>query len=190
MRGERNGHKKVYRQSAQTGDYLIEVSLDRYEDVFNEWDPAPFSRRDIDPDLRTYIEECCSDLPPRLPIALMFSAPQAERDPDKERRVVEGLRTFIEFETKLCRRRLRRINRRTLVHLLVSLGLLVAVEVLPQLPIPLPVGVVFREGVTIGAWVFMWESISGFFFRKRDVATQMSMLRQLSRADILFDYLG
>lgn len=35
------GLKKIYRQNPDTGAFLIETKLDRYEDIFNEWDPAP-----------------------------------------------------------------------------------------------------------------------------------------------------
>ena len=48
MRPDRDGLGKFYQVDPATGAFLVEVALDRYEDVFNEWDPAPYKRRDLD----------------------------------------------------------------------------------------------------------------------------------------------
>ena len=29
-----------YERNSETGDYIIQISLDRYSDIFNEWDHA------------------------------------------------------------------------------------------------------------------------------------------------------
>lgn len=48
--------------------YMIEVALDQYTDIFSEWDPAPFKRRDLDSDLKLYLEECSEEIPFKYPI--------------------------------------------------------------------------------------------------------------------------
>jgi hypothetical protein len=35
---------------------MIEIALDRYEDIFNEWNPPPLKRQEIDADLELYLE--------------------------------------------------------------------------------------------------------------------------------------
>lgn len=35
---------EVYALDKSINRYMIEIALDQYEDIFNEWDPAPFKR--------------------------------------------------------------------------------------------------------------------------------------------------
>ncbi len=50
--------EKIYERDKATGAYIISVAIDKYTDIFNEWDPAPFRKRDIDQDLRYFLEDC------------------------------------------------------------------------------------------------------------------------------------
>lgn len=43
--------KKIYEKNTNTGNYIIEVSLNKYTDIFNDWDNSPLPKRDLDPDL-------------------------------------------------------------------------------------------------------------------------------------------
>ena len=49
MKNAESRLRKIYRQNPDTGAFLIEVALDRYEEIFNEWDPVPYKRRDLNP---------------------------------------------------------------------------------------------------------------------------------------------
>jgi hypothetical protein len=71
---------EVYALDKSTNRYMIEIALDRYEDIFNEWDPAPFKRREIDADLELYLEGSAEEIPSRYPIELFFMVPRGKRD--------------------------------------------------------------------------------------------------------------
>ena len=79
--------------------------LDRYEDVFNEWDPAPYKRRDLDPDLLTYLHDCSLDIPLRYELSLAMTVPPEVADAAKEKLVGDGIRNYFAFEARQTRRR-------------------------------------------------------------------------------------
>ena len=39
---------RLYSYDKKNNAYKIEISLDKYEDIYNEWDPTPFKKRDIE----------------------------------------------------------------------------------------------------------------------------------------------
>ena len=55
--------EKIYEQNPHNGNYIIELSLVNYADIFNEWDHAPMRRKDIDPDLLRFLDDSIDDIP-------------------------------------------------------------------------------------------------------------------------------
>ncbi len=55
--------EKIYEKDSATGTFVIAAALERSSDFFNELDPSPIRRRDLDDDLRVFLEDCSSDIP-------------------------------------------------------------------------------------------------------------------------------
>lgn len=182
------GLKKIYQQDAATGAFLIEAALDRYEDIFNEWDPAPYKRRDLNPDLRHYLEDSSNDIPFRDAVELRFTAPAQICSGDKESSVREGVSTYLACEVEAARKNLHRLHRLALINLCVATLLLTAVTQMGRLPAGGLLLAVLREGLTIGSWVFTWELISLFFFRRFELRRELKKWKRLSRSKVSFAY--
>jgi hypothetical protein len=182
------GLKKIYQQNPDTGAFLIETALDRYEDIFNEWDPAPYKRRDLNPDLRRYLEDSSNDIPLRRPVELLFKAPVQIYNDAKECSVREGLSTYLACEVDGARKILRRLRRLSLINLCVAAALLTAVTQISRIQDGTLLMAVLREGLTIGSWVFAWELISLFFFRRFEFRRELKKWKRLARSEISFAY--
>lgn len=182
------GLKKIYQQNPDTGAFLIETALDRYEDIFNEWDPAPYKRRDLNPDLRRYLEDSSGDIPLRKPVELLFKAPAQIYDDAKECNAREGLSTYLTCEVDAARKNLRRLHGRSLVNLCVAAALLTAVMQVSRIQDGTLLMAVLREGLTIGSWVFTWELISLFFFRRFEFRRELKKWKRLALAEVSFAY--
>ena len=155
----------VYRNYEDTDRFLIEVALDNYEDMFNEWDPAPFKRRDIDPDLRTFLDDCSREISLKHPLAIAFFLPKGEIDPEKQQKCIEGLHTFFIFNRHLTERVIRYSRRTALRYLLIGLlFLLIAVGFDKQFEKTVLSGVL-GQGLFIGGWLFVWEALSIIVFK-------------------------
>jgi len=181
---------KVYAQDPVTRAYIIEIDLDHYEDVFNEWDPAPFKRRDLEPDLRYYLEESSEDIPLEYPVSLRFTAPTSIENHEKEQRVRAGVRNSFLFEKRLVIRRLKKLKLRLLAQTVAAVGLLVLVHSLaanldstPSMWLS-----VLQEGLTVGAWVFAWDAISTFTYERVKIHSVMMKWNRFCEARIEFEY--
>ncbi len=178
--------QKFYAQNPETKAFLLEVALNRYEDIFNEWDPAPFKVRDIDPDLKAYLEACSNDIQQGKQIELVFSLPKGGKDLEKEQHVREGLQNYFAYESNLAARVRGQSARRevfTAVAAVILLMLMVQVNRYELAGFGLKV---LREGLTIGAWVFTWEFILSFFFRKSEIIGRKKRWQRFSQAKIRF----
>jgi hypothetical protein len=186
MRPDRDGLGKFYRVDPATGAFLVEVALDRYEDVFNEWDPAPYKRRDLDPDLLTYLNESSLDIPLRYELTVSFTVPAEASDLEKEKLVSDGIRNYFAFEARQMRRKLWQIYRTTAAYLICAVLLLIATTYANRMSVNNVLLEVLRQGITIGAWVFAWECISGFLFDHRSMRSEFRRLQRFKRALLCF----
>jgi hypothetical protein len=91
--GEKKPYEKIYERDPVTSGFIISTVIGKYADIFNELDPAPFRKRDLDIDLRAYLEECSLDIPLRHKIILQFNVANDLHDAGKEERIKAGLIT-------------------------------------------------------------------------------------------------
>jgi hypothetical protein len=180
--------KTIYRFDRVANRYHIDVALDYYRDVYNEWDFAPFRNRDLDRDLMEYLEECSREIPLRAGIALTFFLPREIQDAGKEERSIAGLRHYFRYELLKAAGRRARYFKRFSLYLAFGIAFLLGAYLAQTLlPGPFPMRLI-PEGLVIGGWVLFWEAFSILFFRSREVAERMRHLRRLVSARIMYVY--
>ncbi len=180
--------QKSYCKNPETNAFLLEVALNRYEEIFNEWDPAPFKRRDIDPDLKAYLEGCSHDIHLKSDIELLFTVAEGVKDLEKEGHVRVGLKNFFFHEENVVVREIKQFTRRgafTAVMAIILLMLMVQINRYESDGFGFNL---LREGLTIGAWVFTWESILSFFFHRSEIAGQKKKWHRFANAEITFSH--
>jgi hypothetical protein len=176
----------VYALDHATHRYMIEIALDQYEDIFNEWDPAPFKRREIDADLELYLEGSAEEIPSRYPIELCFTLPQGQRSEALEEEARQGIRRFFGFKLHFLKLELRQITLRILNYLVFGFLLLWVGTTYPGDDSPRDWAILLAEGVIIGGWVFLWEAVSLFSFTSLEMYQRHRVYSRLRQAPVLF----
>lgn len=178
---------KLYEKNPDTGNFIIEIALDKYVDVFNEWDHASYRKRDMDPELAYFLEDCLAEIPSRHDVDLFFYLPKQLRDMEKEKIISAVVKNYYTFYSNLERKGLRAAYHRTLTHIMVSLGLLSSTYLL-NLGRNNVVLSTLQQGLTVGGWVFLWEAISFFFFKRSETTDKITRYERLANAGIYFRY--
>ncbi|QQE66903.1 hypothetical protein GFS31_36070 [Leptolyngbya sp. BL0902] len=176
----------IYAIDPATNAYMIEAALDDYGDIFNEWDPAPFKRRELDPDLQIYLEGSSDEISFRYPVELIFTLPAEKRCEATEQEVRVGLRNSFTFKLYVLRKEIRTINLLTLRYVLMGLGTLWAARLISVPAEAYAITSVLTEGLFIGGWVFLWEAVSLFFFSNRDIYQRYRTYTRLRDALVIF----
>jgi len=177
---------EIYAIDSSTNSYMIEIELERYEDIFSEWDGSPFKRREIDSDFALYLEGSSDEIPFRYPIELYFKLPAGRRDPQLEENAEKGLKNSFAFKLYLLRKEFKKLNLQMLRYISIGLVFLWVAAAASE-PVQnsrfLPTLV---EGLSIAGWVFLGEGVSLFYFTKQELRHRYKTYRRLQNAPILF----
>ena len=178
--------KRIYKTNPDTGAFIIEVSLDDYTDIFNGWDPSPVRRRDLDPDLVDFLEQCASDIPLEFPLELQFYIPQDKYDEDRETRSKEGIKNNFGFTAHFINKEIEENRRRIMIYAIASLAFLSVGYLSRHYVPPNFLTTILTEGVSIGGWVFLWEAFSLIFFSGQEVNSRLKRYRRFQESKITF----
>jgi hypothetical protein len=191
MKRERRDGKtleRIYERDKETDAFIISIAIERYPDIFNELDSAPWRRRDIDHDLRIFLEESSSDIPRKYDIILQFNVSHDRQDIEKEERIKLGLRTYFAFVRNSLQREIRDSYEKSALYVLASFLLLFTSYSLQAQVTDNIIFTTLIDGISIGGWVFLWEAISTFAFKNRDIREKYQQYKRLSIAPVRFYY--
>ena len=180
--------EKIYEKNPENGNYIIELSLVNYADIFNEWDHAPLRRKDIDPDLLSFLDDCIDDIPMKHNIDIGCYFSDQKRSEEREKQIENWFRTFYLFYIELERKKIRSMIRKALICLLISAvffvlsylgGLYVHDSMLLY---------ILSEIVVVGGWVFLWEAITFLTFERASINHLIKNYRRFANANLSFRY--
>ena len=180
--------KKLYRYNRETNSYSIDLSIDYYRDVYNDWDFSPFRNRDLDKDLLEYLEECSHEIPFRSNLTLNFYLPKDIHDPDKEARSVSGLRNYFRYSQSRMTRRRRRHMKSFVLYVSFGICFLVLAYLMQNVVSTVLLLNILPEGLFIGGWVLFWEAFSIAFFKIREVGRAIKIYERLADSTINYVY--
>jgi hypothetical protein len=185
---KKNYLKQIYKMNPETNTFIIEVSLISYNEIFNGWDPSPIKRRDLDPDLLHFMNQCSSDIPLNFPLELQFHLPKEQYDESKENLTRVGIKNNFDFIAHFIGKEIKQINRKIFYYFIIacaflSIGYLSSERVAENV-----VTTTFIEGLSIGGWVFLWEAFSLFFFSRQEIHNRLKSNRRFQDTKISFNY--
>lgn len=142
---------------------IIEVATEKVEDLYNNFDRnAPYIKKDLDDDLSEYLVNSVNEIgKEKFVVSFRFTQPA---DPELLTRLIDSVRNYFDYmkqrETRALSRRLR-TSAIFLVAGLVILALSIAINERISGSDSVVLGV-FAQGLTIAAWVSLWEALANF----------------------------
>lgn len=179
---------QIYEKDPESGKYIIHVALNNYQEVYNELDPAPFRRKDLNSLLRSFLESCSSDIPLKYDIQLRFEFKSEKKDEEKEDKIRDGLKNFFLFLIYNQRKERNKTLQRVVIFTIVSFITLALGFFLRSFDNKEWFYVTVTESFYIGGWVFFWEALAMLTFRNRDKRIKQKEYKRLMKAEVLFRY--
>ena len=161
--------------------------MKNYAGIFNDWDHAPYKRKDIDPELITFIQESIDDIPLEYNVDICFYFSEEEKNQEREEIIVSRLRTYYTIYIEIKKNKIKSILKNAIIYMLISAVLLTFSYF----------GVLYRDNIVfytlteiiiVGGWVFLWEAISLLMFERRKVSILINNYKRFIVADISFRY--
>jgi len=173
----------------EEGLVIIDVAARRVEDLYEDFDKtAPYHKKDLDEDLVYYLTECVREIGRgEFVIRFMF-----ERYPSEEfiQRVRTSVHKFFVYQRELELAVMNKMLRKSLTLLVIGifiLGMSLWVNHLFALRgTPSFLNSVFTEGLTIVAWVSMWEALATFLLNWPQHLFHVRLYRKIAEAPVQF----
>jgi len=145
-------------------EVIIDASLRSVEDLYNYFDrTADYLKKDLDQEFVDYVTDCVREIGKRkfvIRISLSTMPDRIVMD-----RVRRSIQTFFLYLQETEKRQLRAMLRRSLILFAIGLTLLVpAIAITRRFSTSGGVlAEVFAQGLTVAAWVSLWEAIANLF---------------------------
>jgi hypothetical protein len=179
--------QKLYKFDNDSQTYLIEVSLDNYNDVFDDWDPSPFKKRDIEDEFNDFILDSSEDIPLNHNITIVLYLPADKKDTKKENALISAYKNYYDFSLARINKVKTNLSKKTIWYMLLSVFLLTIGYFFFRSEQTLLLNVI-HEGIFIGGWVFLWEFFTNIFIKGRDLQNEYKLYKRLYNSNILFIY--
>lgn len=176
--------KGLYRYSKELNTVYIDIDINFYREIYNEWDFSPINNIDLDDDLIEYLEDCASEIGKKHKICIVFHIPLNIKDDLAEKKSIGGFYNYFNYRIKRRRLKLKAINRQSLLYFIFGILLLfLAPAVSNKLSQAIFTNFVI-EGMVIGGWVLFWEMFNNIFFRSQEFKNRINIFKRLRDATI------
>jgi hypothetical protein len=180
--------QRQYKYEREENVFLIEMSLDDYDDVYDEWDPAPFKKRFIEESFDEFIVSSAEDIPLKYKLNIVLYLPEIKKDTNKEIAVESAYKNYYGYVIEKIKKSRIKLRKKNLSYFLLSL-LFLSCGYFFQLGIENIFSNVFQEGITIGGWVFLWEFFTNIFIKRREINAEYQSYIRIYHSEIRFMYI-
>ncbi len=183
--------KRIVDRYEHTADGLVivDVAAKRVEDLYEDFDKtAPYHKKDLDEDLASYLTECVREIG-RVDFVIRF---MFECYPSEEfmLRVRTSVHKFFIYQRELelgAMNKMLRTAATLLVIGIIILGLSLWVNHIFIVDgTPSFLNTVFAEGLTIVAWVSVWEALATFLLNWPRHLFLIKLFRKIAEAPVQF----
>jgi len=180
--------QRLYQFDELSKTYLIEVSLDNYNDVYDDWDPSPFKKRDIEIEFNDFIVNSSEDIPLNYNISIVLYLPAPVKDEKKEGALVSAYKNYYGYALARLDKTKSNLSNKIISNLLISIALLTTGYFFFSNAKSL-IYKVLHEGIFIGGWVFLWEFFTNIFITRRELQGEYKLYKRLYNSPIKFIYI-
>ncbi|MBN2232238.1 MAG: hypothetical protein JW781_05385 [Deltaproteobacteria bacterium] len=166
---------------------IIDAAVRGIEDLYEHFDrTAPYLKKDLEENFAAYLLECAREIGrQRFIIRICLSAPVTKIGRERVRRSINSYFIYLGHREQ---RAIGRLIRRTLLLMALGTGLLLlAILAGRRLPVSASVTAeVFAQGLTVAAWVSLWEGIATLLLDWQPLQRERNICRRLAVAPVEF----
>lgn len=171
----------------ENGEIIINISAHKIEDLYDNYDrKSHFLKKDLNHDLVEYIIDSVSEIDSEL-FLIEFSLEQESTD-EAISRVRNSVKIFFLYMKELELRKMKGMIRTSIILLFTGL-VLAGMSVLmnhSEWGKESIIGGVIAEGLTVAAWVSLWESLATFLIKWMPYKNKISLYQKISDSKVTF----
>ncbi|AXX84448.1 hypothetical protein CRU86_01040 [Aliarcobacter skirrowii] len=166
----------------ENGNLIIKIYTTKIEDLYEDYDKkSTFIKKDLKEDLENYLEESVAEIADNSFI-INFNFDE-KSGVETQNRLKVSIKEYFEYLQFLEKNKMRDNLRNSLIF--ISLGVvLIAISLI----IPAQEKFILKiltEGVTVGAWVCLWEAMAIILVNWLPLKKRLKILKKISNAKIV-----
>ena len=169
------------------GKFIIDITAGKVEDLYDDFDKhTPYAKKELDENLVNYIIDSTRDVG-KAEFIIQFWFLTMPDDSLKER-ISGSIHNYFLYLKEIELRELMRNIRISLIFLIIGMAILFLSVWLNQ-QITQEASViykVFAQGLTVAAWVSLWEALATFLVNWTPYTRQIKMYERIAQAPIAF----
>jgi len=170
------------------GRIAVDITTSRVSDLYNNFDKTtPYAKKELDEDLVNYLIDSAREIGDEE-FVVRFHFNEFADDVYRAR-VTASVHNYFSYLKELEGRTLKQLLRNSLVYLVVGMAIL-SLSVWANTVFPVGNSVlakVFAEGLTVAAWVSLWQGVAAFLINWRPYRNRIHLYQGLSGTPVLFD---
>lgn len=174
-----------YRKDQETGRVIIQISLDKYDDVFDDWDSSPFKMRDIEDEFLDFIWDSIEDIPSHMDVIFEFSIPQTLQNEQKEKVLISALNHQFDYMLRKIKRQRIKDLKETLRYFSIGVFFFIVFYTVFDEASSF-ISQIIKDGLFVGGWLFIWETFSNIFIKSYKLSEERQIIQRFKRAQIKF----
>jgi hypothetical protein len=170
------------------GRLIVDVTTTRVADLYNNFDKsAAYAKKELDENLVEYLIESVREIGDEaFAVRFHFAEPATTQ---LQSRIQTSLHNYFLYLKELETRALLQMLRTAFIFLVVGITILffsvwVHNLILDEKSV---VASVFAEGLTIAAWVSLWEAVAAVLINWRPHRRRIKLCERIARATIFFE---
>ena len=174
-------------ERTEKGEVIIDASVRTVGDLYNNFDrTAPYLKKDLDQEFVDYVTDCVREIG-REPFTIRISLSTMPGE-DVMDRVRRSIQTYFLYLQETHRRAIQDMARRSIVLFVIGLALLVPAIVATRRASSSEgvLAEVFAQGLTVAAWVSLWEAIANLFIEWYPHRHDIKQYGRVTEAPVIF----
>jgi hypothetical protein len=187
MKGK-NPLTEMYPYDPESHTFTIPISIEGYDEIYNQLDPSPVPYRDLAPNFVDYLNQCSTEIPTRYPLLISLGIRGDVHDPSDEKDCRNSLMTYYKHEVLREKSEIQRRRVDAAKYLAISFFCLAAYIAFDRIETSSFFLGLLHEAVLIGGWLFMWEAITVSLIEVDKYVQAKKKFERLVRTKINFSY--
>jgi len=171
--------------------FIIDVNIPEPDELFETYDEnASFYKKDLNPRFEEYLLGCVHEIGLKNNFIIRIGLPKDQAEKTDEGEILCGFKQYFEYCILICKKEIKTISLRMLLHLCLACSVLVLLMVFNIASSGTTTGFtgLVMSGLSAAIWVLILTGFSRFLFRTLSQRSEIKMFRALKNTPVDFIY--
>lgn len=164
----------------------ISLWIDRYDDIFSDFDPRPYSQRMLSDDFLNEAKKVVRETKPGM-LELRFLAPKDLRNPDNENVIRRRLKDYFRKQAHAMEQEAKGVLKKGIVFAVIGVALMFIASLIYYMQSEGFLTTLLLVIMEPAGWFMVWYGLDQIFYTSRENRADLKFNQRMAKAEMSFD---